>query len=87
MERLIALDTERLVLFTSVGKIIEKGREALAACIRYLEDLAGKSKEFRDQGYDIDRIVREIFGGEHKFAEMTNGQYTTENLIRSILKI
>lgn len=87
VERLISLDAERLILFTSVGKIIEKGREALAACIRYLKDLAGKSKGFRDQGYDIDGIVKEIFGGEHKFAEMTNGQYTTENLIRSVLKI
>ncbi len=87
MEKLIFLDAERLVLFTSVGKIIEKGREALAACIRYLEDLSGKSKEFRDQGYGINGIVKKIFGGEHKFAEMTNGQYTTENLIKSVLKI
>jgi len=87
MEKLISLDAERLILFTSVGKIIEKGREALAACIRYLEDLSGKSKEFRDQGYGIDGIVKEIFGGEHKFAEMTNGQYAIENLIRSVLKI
>ena len=87
MEKLIFLDAERLVLFTSVGKIIEKGREALAACIRYLEDLAEKSKKLRDQGYDINGIVKKIFGGEHKFAEMTNGQYTTENLIKSVLKI
>jgi hypothetical protein len=30
-------------------------------------------------------IIQKMFGGEHGFAEMTNGQYTTENLVRSVL--
>jgi hypothetical protein len=33
------------------------------------------------------RMSREIFGGEHAFAEMSNSQYTTENLVRSVLKM
>ena len=33
------------------------------------------------------RMSRELFGGEHAFAEMSNGQYTTENLIRSLLRM
>lgn len=87
MEQLIFLDTDRLILFTSVGKIIEKGRETLATTIRYLQELAEKSKELTSQGYEIDAIVKELFGGEHNFAYLTNGQYTSSNLIKSIMKI
>jgi len=32
------------------------------------------------------RMSREI-GSEHAFAEISNGQYTTENLVRSVLKM
>jgi len=31
------------------------------------------------------RMSREI--GEHVFAALSNGQYTTENLVRSVLKM
>jgi len=33
------------------------------------------------------RMSREFFGGEHAFAALSNGQYTTENLVRSVLKM
>lgn len=33
------------------------------------------------------RMSRELFGGEHAFAALSNGQYTTENLVRSVLKM
>jgi len=32
------------------------------------------------------RMSREI-DGEHAFAALSNGQYTTENLVRSVLKM
>jgi hypothetical protein len=32
-------------------------------------------------------IIRELFGGEHGFAQLTNGQYSTENLVSSVLKM
>jgi hypothetical protein len=35
----------------------------------------------------VAEIVRRLFGGEHHFAQLTNGQYRTENLIRSVLKM
>lgn len=87
MKRLIELDTERLVLFTSVGKIVEEGRETLGRTIDYLEDLAEKVHFLRCSGRSVDQIMMELFGGEHPFAELTNGQYTTENLVRSLLKM
>lgn len=87
MRRLIALPTNRLVLFTSVGRIVEDGRQALQECIRYLEDLSQQVKALARNGLDVPDIVEKLFGGEHGFAELTNGQYTTENLVRSVLKM
>ena len=42
MRSLISLPCERLVLLTSVGKIVEDGRESLSACIDNLSELAAR---------------------------------------------
>ncbi len=65
--------------------IVENGRQALQDCIRYLDDLSCEAKALAQRGFGVSDIVREMFGGEHGFAELTNGQYTTENLVRSVM--
>jgi glyoxylase-like metal-dependent hydrolase (beta-lactamase superfamily II) len=85
MRTLIALPTDRLILFTSVGRIVEDGRRALQECILYLEDLSHQAKALAQQGLGVQEIIQKMFGGEHSFAALTNGQYTTENLVRSVL--
>lgn len=87
LDRIMAAMPSQLILFTSVGRIVENGREALEANIRYLQELATKAQGLHKQGRSVEEIIQDIFGGEHHFAQMTNGQYTTENLIRSVLKI
>lgn len=85
MQRLLALPAERLVLFTSVGKIVEDGRAALGACIDYLTRLAARAQALGRSGASIDVIVQELFGGEHLFAQLTGGKFSTYNLVRSLL--
>jgi glyoxylase-like metal-dependent hydrolase (beta-lactamase superfamily II) len=87
MRRLISLPTDRLILFTSVGRIVEDGRQALQSSISYLEEFSRRARELAERGLGVPEIIRELFGGEHAFAELTNGQYTTENLVRSVLKM
>lgn len=87
MKKLIALPCERLILFTSVGRIVEDGRQAMESCIRCIEDLSGRAKALERKGLGIAEIILRLFGGEHGFAQLTNGQYTTENLIRSVLRM
>jgi glyoxylase-like metal-dependent hydrolase (beta-lactamase superfamily II) len=87
LERILAATPSQLILFTSVGRIEERGREALEANIRYLRELAEKAQGLNKQGRSVEEIIQHIFGGEHLFAQMTNDQYTTGNLIRSVLKI
>ncbi|MBA4421594.1 MAG: hypothetical protein C0390_00680 [Syntrophus sp. (in: bacteria)] len=87
MKKLIALPCDRLILFTSVGRIVEDGRQAVESCIHYIEDLSGRAKALEREGLGVAEIILRLFGGEHSFAQLTNGQYTTENLIRSVLRM
>ena len=87
MKKLLHLRADPLILYTSVGRVVEDGRQALQTCIHYLEDLAAKVRSLETKGLSITDIIQELFGGEHNFAQITNGQYTTENLIRSVLQI
>ncbi|HPP79600.1 MAG TPA: hypothetical protein PLQ43_01725, partial [Deltaproteobacteria bacterium] len=68
------------------GRIVEDGRAAVANCIKYLEELSRKVHGLAGSGLDEQGIVERIFGGEHLFASLTDGQYTSLNLVRSILK-
>ena len=86
-ERLASLDTQRLILFTSSGRIVEDGRKALEECVRNVRALSRKAKDLQVQGRTVAEIMNTLFGGEHPRAQMTNGQFTTENLIRSVLKM
>ncbi|MRR08043.1 MAG: hypothetical protein EG828_14165 [Deltaproteobacteria bacterium] len=86
MHRVIELPADRLVLFTSVGKIVDDGRKALAHCIKYLDNLAEKVRALQCSGSTIDEILVSAFGGEHMFSRLTNGQFSTRSLISSLLE-
>lgn len=77
----------RLVLFTSVGKIVEDGRAALRACLEYLSGLVVTAKRVAGEGLAPEEIMDRMFGGEHNFAKLSNGQYTSLNLVRSLLEV
>lgn len=86
MRKIIEAGGERLVLFTGVGKIVEDGKKALRDCIGYLTDFSQRAKEMKSQGLGVDDIVTRLFGAEHSFARLTNGQVTTFNLVQSLLE-
>ena len=77
----------KLVLFTSVGKIVEDGHGAIKSCIAYINDLGSKVKQLKTEGNDVDEILKLIFGGESDFLKLTNGQFSSKNLINSLLTI
>ena len=85
MRRILSLAGDRLVLFTSVGKIAEDGRKALSVCIDYLIGKADRVKKMARDNHSVDEMVNMVFGGEHSFYQLTGGQYSSKNLIRSLL--
>lgn len=85
MQKLVAMTDDRLTLFTSLGQVVQGGREALGACIDYLVDLQEKAGRMAARGYTVPAIVQELYGGESPMAAMTDNQFSTDNLVRSAL--
>jgi len=86
MEVLLGIRTERLVLFTSGGGVVQDGRKALRSCIGYLEDLSQRAKQLQQEGATTSAIVDQLFGGESSLAQFTGGAFSSKNLILSILR-
>lgn len=84
LNHLAALPGDSLTLFTSVGKVVDDGRASLRRAAEYLQTLADIIKPRIDEGKTIDEIVELIFGGEHPFAAITDGHYSSANLVRSL---
>jgi endoribonuclease LACTB2 len=87
MRTLIDQSCARLILLTSVGKIVKDGRKALSDCITYMRELAEKVTALDGNGLTIEEIMDKIFGGEHNFASITNNHYSTYNFVKSLLKV
>jgi glyoxylase-like metal-dependent hydrolase (beta-lactamase superfamily II) len=86
MKELARLPAERLVLLTSMGEIIPRGREALRSCVGYLENLAQRAAELERAGTPMREIIKELLGRESSLAELTAGHFSSLNLIRGLLK-
>jgi glyoxylase-like metal-dependent hydrolase (beta-lactamase superfamily II) len=74
------------VLFPAPGKVIAEPVPALDQTIQYLKDLGQKVMELHDKGLSPAEIVQQIFGNESPLAEFTQQQFSSLNLVKSLLK-
>ena len=72
-------------LFTSLGNVVQNGREALQACVDYLRELSREAKELRAEGLGTGAIRERLLGEESELAGPTDGQFSGENLISAVL--
>ena len=86
MKKLIDLKTHRLILLTSIGKVVQDGRRALQSCLEYLQDVSQRAKQLEKEGLSIDTIRDKLFDREDHLAGFTDGQFSSENLIRAALR-
>ncbi len=85
MKKLLELPYD-FTLFPSVGEVVLKGKEAVSNCVNYLSDLHSRSKQLAREGLTPPEIRDSIFGKESTLAMLTDGQFSSENLIKSLLK-
>ena len=86
MQKLVDLKTDQLILFTSLGNVVQDGREALRACIAYLKGLSLKTKRLEKQGLSAGAIRDQLFGRETILAGLSEGDISAENMIRAVLR-
>ena len=86
MRKLVQLNVDKLILFTSLGNVELEGREALQSCIEYFIELSVKAKELQKQGFSTSAIRDRLFGRETSLAAPTNGDFSAKNMIRAVLR-
>lgn len=73
-------------IFPAPAHILEKPRERLSQLIEYLEGLREKILGLYQQGIGIEVIRDEVFGDEGIICELTQGQFSSLNMVRSFVK-
>lgn len=86
MQKLIDMQSDRLVLFTGLGNVVDDGKEALQHCIDYIHGLSKSAKDLESQGLSPGATVTELFGRESVLAGLTNGHISSENVVRALLR-
>ncbi len=85
MKKLIDLPYQ-ITLFPAVGEVVLEGREALKSCVEYLTGMRQKCRELEQKGLTTPEIRDLIFGRESALFMLTDGQFSSENLIKSLLE-
>jgi len=85
MKKLVDLRSDRLVLFTASGNVFQDGREALQSCIGYLHELWQEARRLEKQGLSTTATRDRLFGRESVLAGLTDGDMSSENMIRALL--
>ena len=85
LRALAAHPASTLTLFAAVGTVFENGRETLVTAAEYLEEIRRKAGVLSEEGHAPEDIVHELFGRETALKDLTEGDFSTENLIYSLL--
>src|SRR4030043_34431 len=79
-------DLKPHILFPAPGNVRTEPVPVLEQTIRYLENLGQKVMELHDKGLSPAEIVKQIFGDEAPIAEWTQQQFSSLNMVKSLLK-
>jgi hydroxyacylglutathione hydrolase len=86
MKKLVDLQTQKLILFTGLGNVVEDGKAALQSCIDYIHGLSERARALERQGLSTSAIVNQLFRRESVLAGLTDGHISSENVVRALLR-
>jgi len=86
MKKLVDLKTEKLILFTGLGNVVDDGRKALRSCTDYIHGLSRRARTLERQGLSTGAMVNQLFGRESVLAGLTDGHISSENVVRALLR-
>ena len=85
MKKILSIAGSGLTLFTALGRVEHDGRRVIEECIANMEALGHRVKALSGEGCSTGEIVEIVFGGESGFSDLTNGQFSSKNLVISLL--
>ena len=72
-------------MFCGLKGVVENGGEALKCKIRYMEELKDKALTLHQKGLRPHKITRHLLGYEDKMYYLSNGHFSKQNVINSII--
>jgi len=75
------------LLFPAPGRVIVDPMETLDGVINHLESLGRRIEALNETGLSLSEIRQEVFGEEDPISKFTQNQFSTENMVRSFLKM
>ncbi len=85
LRRLLLLPGEKLVLFTSIGKIFPEGKASIRSFLNYMEGMRAEALKLASGDLDAVGVRDVIFGRESAMAGLTGGHYSILNLVQKLL--
>jgi glyoxylase-like metal-dependent hydrolase (beta-lactamase superfamily II) len=85
INRLINVMDDETIMFTALRTVRFDGRRTLMDFARHFEGLRGKARKMASQGMSVEEIVNQLFGAESVFDSMTDGLFSSANLVRAFL--
>ncbi len=85
LEKLPALPSEELTLYTSLGRVVPDGKRAVASFLEYLRDLRRKVAGLAGGSLTAPEIRDHIFGRETQMEPLTGGHFSVLNLIEQLM--
>ena len=85
LRRILELDFD--TLFCSHRGVVENGKAALAAKLRFLEDLGERVRLLREEGRSVAEISRALLGREDLTSFLTGFHFSKRNLIAACAAI
>ena len=82
LEKMLSLDFD--TVFCAHAGIVENGREKLCEKLAFLKDLQKTVEQLRRRGLKNREISQEIFPGEPLITEVSEGEWSSYNIIKSI---
>jgi endoribonuclease LACTB2 len=85
LKRLATLDVR--TMFCGLKGVVENGGAALKCKIQYMEELKDKVLNLHQKGLPPDKIRRRLMGYEDKMFYLTNGHFSKQNVVNSIIGV
>ena len=82
---LISVMDDKTILFTSLRTVRFDGRKTLMDFARHFEGLREQARKLASQGMSVPEIVNRLFGSESVFDSITDGLFSSANLVRAFL--
>lgn len=85
LKRLASLDIK--TIFCGLKGVVENGKAALNSKIQHMEELKNRTLDLKQNGVPPNKIRRLLLGYEDGMFYLSNGHFSKQNLVNSILGI